>query len=90
VTSWGLRQLAGLTKLRILGLSETAVDDSDLEWIATLPHLEELYLLETAVTDAGLAHLHGNETLRRINTLDCDGVTPEGLEKLRLSIPGIE
>jgi energy-converting hydrogenase Eha subunit A len=66
-------QMAGLTRLQILRLSDTRITDAALAHLAGLPRLESLGLLRTRVTDAGLAHLAG---LTRLESLYISNFPP--------------
>jgi hypothetical protein len=50
----------------VVNLNETTVADSDLKLLRPLRGLPELYLVNTAVTDAGLVHLKGLVQLRKL------------------------
>jgi hypothetical protein len=57
VTDAGLKELAGLTKLRELKLDNTQVTDAGLKELAGLIQLIHLDLRNTTVTDTGVAEL---------------------------------
>jgi Leucine-rich repeat (LRR) protein len=99
ITSNGAVELSGLTKLRVLILSESAyIADDALQHLAHLPNLEELRLNDTRVSSAGLQQLSG---LTKLRILDLSGnrtVTNDGiahlsglvnLEELKLHETGI-
>jgi hypothetical protein len=67
-------------------LDHTSVGDDDLKLLAEISDLESLDVTNTEVSDAGIEHLKG---LRHLNTLNHSGsrITPEGIAKLRRSIP---
>jgi WD40 repeat protein len=67
VSDEGLKNLAGLAKLKILELNETAVSDAGLAHLSGLKSLQSLGLGKTRVTDAGLAHLYGLEALTSLD-----------------------
>jgi hypothetical protein len=67
VTDDGIRALAGLPRLRHLGLGGTAITDRALDALRTLPSLETISLWGTAVTDAGMDALRACEALRSVN-----------------------
>jgi hypothetical protein len=54
-----------------------------------LNNLEELHLLGTDVTDAGLAHLEKLTDLKSL-FLDNTNVTSEGVEKLQRALPNCQ
>jgi hypothetical protein len=66
-----------------------ALRDPDLELVARVPHLRELDLRQTEVSDAGLRHLHGVRTLRRI-FLERSFVSNAGVAALRKALPACE
>jgi hypothetical protein len=74
-----VRHLAGLSRLRHLDLSMTAVTDRGLEALRGLPALESVNLSWTRVTDAGIRHLAGCERLREVHLTG----TPTGDGALR-------
>ena len=63
-------------------VSETRVDDGDLESLADLDKLEVLHLENTGITDAGLQYVRDVTTLREISLYGTH-VTSAGLEYVR-------
>jgi hypothetical protein len=61
-----LHQLRHLPKLRQLVVHECAVDDSFVEQLAGLRHLNEVHLVDTKVTGSGFAHFRGSSPLLRL------------------------
>lgn len=53
----GLKLLGDMKSLRHLSLPSTPFGDDDVEHLAAVPELTELWLGETAITDVGLAEL---------------------------------
>ncbi len=82
VTDAGLKQVKGLTKLRMLHVAHTQVTDAGLVHLKGLIQLQELHLEFTAITDAGLKQL---KELTQLQTLGLTGteVTDAGLEQLQ-------
>ena len=75
-----MKELAGLTELRLLDLSHAKISDAGLRHLAGLRRLQSLRLYDVAnVTDAGLAHLKGLTDLRELN-LGITSVTGEGMK----------
>ena len=60
-----------------------------MKHVGELTSLETLRLDGTAVTDAGLRHLHGLSRLRYVN-LQGTAVTDDGIEKLRAAMPAVK
>ena len=58
-----LRHLSGMTGLRELGLSYTAVTDDDLRHLAGLTQLQSLILYHTRVTEEGLRDFLGTASV---------------------------
>ncbi len=56
--------------------------DRALEHIGALPHLEDLEVGHSDITDAGLRHLRDMSSLRVIRLRNCPGVTDAGLSEL--------
>jgi len=81
-TDRDMEWIAGLKDLKRLDLSLTYVSDRGIERLTKLEHLEELNL-DTAesITDAAIAFLRANRSLRRLNLRGTD-VTDTGLEYL--------
>jgi hypothetical protein len=79
-TDADVEKLAGIKTLKKLDLSLTYVSDVGAEAIATLPQLEELNLFASEfITDAAIAFLRSNTTLRVLNLRGTD-VTDTSLE----------
>ena len=53
--------------------------------VGDLSALDDLFLMNTSVTDAGLTHLKGSN-LRELALIDTQ-VTQEGVEKLQQALP---
>ncbi|MGH7137606.1 MAG: hypothetical protein ACREHD_17810, partial [Pirellulales bacterium] len=64
----------------------TSATDDDLACLRMLPRLREVVLTSSAVTDAGLPHLHG---LRDLETIDLrfTAVSESGIAALRRALP---
>ena len=81
MTDAGLKELAELTSLQKLALSNTTVTDAGLKELAGLKGLQGLGLAGTKVTDAGLKELAGLKRLRSLG-LSRTKVTDAGLKEL--------
>lgn len=70
----------------MLDLSETAIDDNGLTYVAELHNLQCLDLGMTPITDAGIEKL---SSLKNLSDLGIRGtqMTDEGFEKLMLALP---
>jgi hypothetical protein len=66
ITDGALAYLGGLTRLRHLRLSGTAIDGSGLEYLRGLQDLEVLELQETKITDDSLANVAQLANLRHL------------------------
>lgn len=84
-----LLPLRGLTKLRVVTVSRTAITDAGLAHLAGLKGLRQLYLTGTAVTDRGLEHLHGLTELRVLD-LAKTRVTDAGVKRLQQVLPEVK
>ena len=77
----GLERLAALTELRVLHVGNSGgdadIDNDGLASVASLPRLEELRLLDVAVTDIGIARLAGLRRLQRLVLGGCSEVSGE-------------
>ncbi len=62
-----LADVVKFPRLRVLGLSGTALTDAGLDEVAALAELESLAINDTPVTDAGLAKLARCERLQRLD-----------------------
>ena len=87
ITDAGLKQLEVLRGLVSLNLRHTPVTDAGLVHLECLNELEELDISSTRVTDAGLDHLRYLPKLRILFLEMDEGVTDEGVEKLRRGLP---
>lgn len=80
-------------RLRAIRLPNTATDDAFLTFLAQqplrTPHLTELSLAGTRVTDKGLPALAGLELLRKLD-LSGTRVTPRGVQAAVRSLPALE
>jgi hypothetical protein len=81
LTDAGLKELAGLKSLQMLGIGLTRVTDGGLKELAGLKNLQTLGLGATAVTDTGLKELVGLKNLQSLN-LFLDHVTDAGVKEL--------
>jgi hypothetical protein len=82
-----LRVCGGLNQLEELDLSNLpAITDDGLAALANLKNLKVLHLTGSPISDAGLVHLRG---LKQLESLETKGtkITPEGLKKLRGTLP---
>jgi hypothetical protein len=87
-----LRQFAGDTlseRAVYVHLNGPALDDSTLEHLRELPHVEVLSIKSPRVTDAGLVHLESLQNLRDLNLVDTQ-VTEEGVARLRRALPRLQ
>jgi hypothetical protein len=64
-----------------------ALRDGDLEVLASIPHLREVDLSRTRVTDRGLRHLHRIGTLRQVILEYTPRVTGAGIAALQEALP---
>ena len=75
-------QANGLGNLETLDLSDSSINNDDLEWISShFPRLVSLDLSNTKITDAGLAHLVSLKKLASLN-LWIPRITSAGLPHL--------
>lgn len=70
ITSVGLAHLKKLPLLRELSLREIGLNDDAMKVVGELAGLEDIYLDEPMVTDAGIAHLSGLKQLARLRVND--------------------
>jgi hypothetical protein len=87
ITDAGLRHLRGLSRLRSLGLSYTAVTDAGVRTIQEFASLASLNLAGTRITDAALTGLGKLKLLQLLN-LRKTAVTNRGLAGFRQAVPG--
>lgn len=71
----------GFRNVLSLDLGETTTDDQSLEWISQLPKLEELNLLRTPITRAGIQSLT-SKRLKKLNVDDCSGVDDSAVDEI--------
>lgn len=84
-----LDHVAGLTRLKGLGLSGNRISDEGLAKLANLQALETLDLSETPITDAGLSALVGLKGLKTLRVEDTK-VTRQGIARFQQVRPGVE
>src|SRR5262249_40485910 len=84
----GLKELAGLKRLKILYLHRTRVTDAGLKTVAGFAQLEQLYLGATKVTDKGLKEL---SALKQLKVLDLrfTQVTEGAAAELQVALPAV-
>ncbi len=92
VTEDGWKVLSELRQLKKLVLAENgaSVTDGVVARIAVLPKLEELYIPDSVVTDAGLRHLYGwGSDRQKPVTLNVQRtkVTIDGIAALKATLP---
>jgi internalin A len=88
VTAATLAHVGRLSRLEMLGLSSSSVDD---EGLANLKRLNELVYLDlggTQVTDVGILHLSGLTKLRALG-LAGTKVTDAGVKELQQALPSL-
>jgi Leucine Rich repeat len=61
--------------------------DADLEALTSVPHLREVDLSRTRITDRGLRHLHRIRTLRHVHLEYTPRVTTAGVAALQEALP---
>lgn len=82
LNDFNLSNLAVLTTLESLDLSDSKVTDSGLEKLAPLTGLKELNLNGTAITAAGLSSLKALPELRTLRLWRCDKIDEQVLAAL--------
>ena len=86
ISSGGVSQLCGMSKLRELDLSQTRITDAALRFLATCRQLQVLRLKDTAITDQGIAELRPLSELRQLDVIGTR-VSIRAAEELRRSLP---
>ena len=84
-----LDHVAGLTRLRSLGLADNRITDAGLAKLANLQELETIDLEGTLVTDAGLMSLAGLKRLKVV-TIERTAVTRKGTAEFQKVRPDVE
>ena len=80
------QDLAGLTRLKYLGLHSTDVTDKTLDTIAGIKTLTELELSNTQITDAGLAKLAELKGLKTLYVYN-NTLTKPAITRLKQQLP---
>jgi uncharacterized membrane protein YhaH (DUF805 family) len=83
----GLKHVRGLTGLKLLDLSMTAITDAGIDCLLGLEHLTTLWIGGTRLSDAGLLRLAVLLRLRFVSALNTQ-VTREGAQRLEALVPG--
>jgi hypothetical protein len=88
LTDEKLRNLAGLTGVVGLDLSENPITDDGLRFVAQVPHLQWLQLSGTKISDRGISYLR---RLKNLHSLDVSFTgTTQGAAKDLAKMPGLE
>lgn len=80
--------LRALEKLEGLDLAGSPIQDDDLIGISVPSCFEDLNLVGTSITDAGLKHLESIATLKRLRTVNAK-ITAKGYNRLREKVPSL-
>lgn len=86
ITDQGIEHIVELRRLKALKLSETKIEDPSIVRLSELVDLEYLGLDQTQISDACVPYLARLKKLKYLN-LSGTKVTPEGLTKLKTSLP---
>jgi hypothetical protein len=78
--------LAGMKRLRFLGMCQMQFTDMDILHLTELRELRELYLNDTKITDVGLTLLVGLNNLHRL-VVGGTKVTEDGVSLLQGALP---
>ena len=69
-----MTQVAKMKSLRVLGISDTEVDDDGIAKLANL-NLSEVQMTQAKLSDVGVGYLTGLENLEKLDLSECSGVT---------------
>jgi hypothetical protein len=86
VTDRGLSHLTGLSKLKVLYLSDTGITNDGLVHLHGLNRLQTLYLSGTKITNGGLMYLKEFPRLRSLYIFNT-AVSDAGVAKLQKALP---
>lgn len=90
VTNAGMAYLTGLAHMKELCLADTQIGDDGLALLAGMKNLQRLNLWHVRnVTDAGLRHLRGLQSLRFLVLIHTK-VTLHGVEGLKKDLPSVQ
>jgi hypothetical protein len=89
LTSAGLAHLKHFPKLKQLSLNSVPVDDQGAKILAQLEQLEDLDLYGSSVSDQSVAELAKLKSLKKLWVRKTK-ITPEGLARLKESLPQAE
>jgi hypothetical protein len=89
LTTEGLNNLRAAPQLWSLWLGDQSWDKFDLAVLADFPHLEQLTLSSSLITDDCIQRLTGNSKLKHIHLQDCSRLTDESLKSLA-EIPNLQ
>jgi predicted transcriptional regulator len=82
ITDKGVAHLKNPTNLNWLNLGGTRIS-----WINPNFKSPEIISFGTKITDKGLEHIKELKNLRELHIENCEGVTKEGVEKLKAALP---
>lgn len=74
--------VANMSRLQSLDLSETPIDDDDLESLDALPRLNTRRLSDTSITDGAVQWITQMKALRRLE-VERTQLTEDGVERLK-------
>ena len=73
----------GAGNIVAIDLSSSWVNDSDLDRLRGLSHLQKLTLAHTRITDVGLGHLKTLPNVREFSCYFCEYITEDGIAQLK-------
>jgi len=85
-TDAALEEIANLSELQYLSVSDSKITDAGLDHLKGLVHLLGLNLSDTKITDAGLLNLDGLIQLQSLELTDTE-VTDAGVKRLQQALP---
>ena len=87
LVSENLKYLSRFTKLELLALDDSPVDDAALLFVSNIRSLKHLGLVSTNITNEGMQRLHGMPNLRTV--LVGPQISDEACEALRMANPNV-
>jgi len=87
----GVKYLAPLTNLEILEITGSAdLTDNALKYLTAMRELRSLYIYDSRITEAGLAHLYRLKGLNQVRIKTTSPISRPAIARLRMELPSLQ